>query len=99
MSRLPLIGEDLHERDPRGIVAADMDELRADAVVAVDRARISPLCGVLPSRSRPFPIGVARDSDSAFSNSLHGGVWRHFSQQALACRLSMLLDGRVSPPV
>ena len=33
---------DLHERDPRGIVDADMDELPTDAVVTVDRARISP---------------------------------------------------------
>ena len=37
-----LIGQDLHERDPRGIVDADMDELPTDAVVTVDRARISP---------------------------------------------------------
>jgi hypothetical protein len=37
-----LIGQDLHEREPRSIVDADTDELPADAVVAVDRARISP---------------------------------------------------------
>src|SRR6266446_1241613 len=39
---LALIGQHLHERDPRGIVDADMDELPTDAVVTVDRARISP---------------------------------------------------------
>jgi len=31
----------LHERDPRSIVDADMDELPTDAVVTVDGARIS----------------------------------------------------------
>ena len=39
---LALIDQDLHERDPRGIVDADMDELPTDAVVTVDRAGISP---------------------------------------------------------
>jgi hypothetical protein len=39
---LALIGQHLHERDPRGIVDADMDELPTDAVVTVDPARISP---------------------------------------------------------
>jgi hypothetical protein len=41
-SLLTLIGQDLHERDPRGIVDADMDALPTDAVVTVNRARISP---------------------------------------------------------
>src|SRR5208283_3246838 len=36
-----LIGQYLHERDPRSIVDADMDELPTDAVVTVDGARIS----------------------------------------------------------
>jgi hypothetical protein len=36
-----LIGHDLHESDARGIVDADMNELPADAVVTVNRARIS----------------------------------------------------------
>jgi len=40
--KLALIGQNLHERDPRGIVDADMDELPTDAVVTVDRARVSP---------------------------------------------------------
>jgi hypothetical protein len=31
---LTLIGQHLHERDPRGIVDADMDELPTDAVMA-----------------------------------------------------------------
>ena len=39
---LALIDPNLHERDPRGIVDADVDELPTDAVVTVDRARISP---------------------------------------------------------
>src|SRR5262249_61015918 len=39
---LALISQDLHECDPRGIVDADMDELPTDAVVTVNRARISP---------------------------------------------------------
>src|SRR5262249_61734994 len=38
---LALISQDLHEREPRRIVDADMDKLPTDAVVAVDRARIS----------------------------------------------------------
>lgn len=39
---LALISQNLHERDPRGIIDADMDELPTDAVMTVDRARISP---------------------------------------------------------
>ena len=42
-----LIGHDLDEGDPRGIVDADMDKLPTDAVVTVDRARISPGDAVL----------------------------------------------------
>ena len=38
---LALIGQDLHERDPRGIIDADMDKLPTDALVPVDRAGIS----------------------------------------------------------
>jgi len=36
-----LIGQHLHERDPRGIVDANMNELPPDAVVTVDGAGIS----------------------------------------------------------
>jgi hypothetical protein len=39
---LALISEDLHKRDPGGIVDTDMDELPTDAMVTVDRAGISP---------------------------------------------------------
>ena len=38
---LALIGQNLHERDPRGIVGADMDELPTDTM-AVERAPVSP---------------------------------------------------------
>jgi hypothetical protein len=37
---LALVGHDLHKRDARSIVDADMDELPADAAVAVDHARM-----------------------------------------------------------
>jgi hypothetical protein len=39
---LALAGHHLHERDPRSIVDADMDDLPTNAVVTVDRAGISP---------------------------------------------------------
>jgi hypothetical protein len=36
-----LVGHDLHESDTRGIINADVDELPPDAVVTVNRTRIS----------------------------------------------------------
>ena len=49
---LALVGHDLDESDARGIVYADMDELPADAQMAVDCARISPVmrCPTEPIR-------------------------------------------------
>ena len=41
-SLLALIDQDLHERDPRGIIDADMNELPTDTVVTVDCTGISP---------------------------------------------------------
>ena len=50
-----LVGHDLDESDARGIVDADMDELPADAEMAVDRARISPGDAV-PDRADPAEL-------------------------------------------
>src|SRR5205085_74439 len=52
---LALIGQNLHERDPRGIVDADMDELPTDAAVTVDCARVSPSDAV-PHRADPAKL-------------------------------------------
>src|SRR6478736_5814781 len=50
-----LVGHDLDESDARGIVDADVDELPADAEMAVDRARISPGDAV-PHRADPAEL-------------------------------------------
>ena len=52
---LALIGHDLNEGDPRGIVDADMDELPTDTVVTIDRARISP-GDAMPHRTDPAEL-------------------------------------------
>jgi hypothetical protein len=43
---LALVGHDFGESDARGIVDADVDELPADAEMAVDRDRISSTTSV-----------------------------------------------------
>jgi hypothetical protein len=52
-----LVGHDLHESNARGIVDADMDELPADAVVAVD--------GAGPGRTQDRARQPFRSSNSA----------------------------------
>ena len=52
---LALVGHDLHERDARSIVDADMDELPADAVVAVDHAR-PPSGDAVPDTADPAEL-------------------------------------------
>ena len=58
---LALIAQDLYERDPRGIIDADMNELPTDTVVTVDCAGTSPSDAVAHGADPPEPFDIEMD--------------------------------------